>query len=188
MKTLEFLNVYNSPFVIPKPRVYIGKIALGTPIFYPRKWKPLTKKEAQESASKKFKKLVDAGKEPTLLMYQEFRDSALRSKRAVPKKIGFDLVGLGWKTKWDEYRFEWAPILSFVFFKWQIALYLKVPDLNHYWEAWLYYHYETDKTLSKKERIEKTKKEFSLTYTVSYGTGIQESINYYDTILKKKYK
>src|SRR5690349_21002029 len=49
---------------------------------------------------------------------------------AVPKKIGFDFVGLGWKTKYDSYRFEWAPVWSFVFIKWQIALIFVAPEAN----------------------------------------------------------
>ena len=33
-----FLRVYNSPFKPLKLNFYCGKIALGTPYFYPRKW------------------------------------------------------------------------------------------------------------------------------------------------------
>lgn len=109
--------------------------------------------------------------------------------KAVPKKIGFDFVGLGWKTKWDEtdYRFEWGPVWSFVFFKWQIAITFKVPDLGQYWEGWLFYERNTDKTKTKKERIEQCKEEFPLIYTVSRGTGDRERIDYYYRILKTKY-
>ena len=110
-------------------------------------------------------------------------------KTPVPKKIGFDFVGLGWKTKWDDtdYRFEWGPIWSFVFFKWQLAITFQVPDLDEYWTAWLFYERNTDKTKSKKERIEQCKKEFPLTYTTSYGDGKKETVDYYNKILRKKY-
>ena len=82
MKKFTFLRVLFSPFKPFKLNWYCGRIAIGTPYFYPRRW--------------------------------------VKGK-PVPKKIGFDSVRLGWKTKWrdDDYRFEWAPIWSFVFFKWQ---------------------------------------------------------------------
>ena len=102
--------------------------------------------------------------------------------------VNFDFVGLGWKTKWsdNDYRFEWPPIWSFVFFKWQIAVSFEAPEEHHYWEAWLYYEYVTDKTKSKRERIEQCKKEFPLTYKV-YSQGKEEVVDYYPQILKSKY-
>ena len=38
MKTFEFLKVVNSPFKRPKLKWHVGKIAIGTPYFYPRRW------------------------------------------------------------------------------------------------------------------------------------------------------
>ena len=156
MKSLTFLKTFNSPFKRLKLKWYCGKIAIGTPYFFPRKW-------------------ITNPKKPNY-------------KMAIPKKIGFDFVSLGWKTKWTDtdYRFEWAPLLSFVFFGYQIAVKVIAPEQTHYWEAWLYYERNTDKTKSKKERIEQCKKEFSLTYK-SYSQKIESIVNYYDTILKAKY-
>jgi hypothetical protein len=121
--------------------------------------------------------------------YHQLYESNLRSRHAVPKKIGFDFVDLGWKIKWTDtdYRFEWSPLISFVFLKWQIAVMIIPEEQNHYWEAWLYYENDTDKSKSKKERIEQCKKEFSLTYTVSDGKS-KKTVDYYDKILKLKYK
>lgn len=107
-------------------------------------------------------------------------------RHSVEKTIGFDFVGLGWKTKWDTYRHEWSPIWSFVFFKWQIAIIFLPPHQEHYWECWLYYVYDTDKTKSKKERIEQCKKENPCVWIVS-NKGKQERIDYYPLILKSKY-
>jgi len=109
-----------------------------------------------------------------------------KTNQFVTKKVGFDFVSLGWKTKWDTYRFEWAPRLSFVFFGYQIAVTVVAPDEHHYWEAWLYYERETDKTKSKKERIEQCIKEFPMIYTV-WKNGEEGMIDYYNTILKPKY-
>ena len=60
------------------------------------------------------------------------------------------------------------------------------PEYNHYWEAWLYYERDTDKTKSKKERIEQCRKEFSLDY-ITTTNGVSEEIDYYTLILKPKY-
>ena len=39
LKQFIFLKALNSPFKPIIPRFYIGKIAIGTPYFYPRIWK-----------------------------------------------------------------------------------------------------------------------------------------------------
>ena len=156
MKRFEYLKVFNSPFKRPKLKWYFGKIAIGTPYFYPRK----TVKDPDKPGWLKF----------------------------VPKKIGFDFVGLGYKIKWSstDYRFEWAPLISFVFFKWQIAVIVTAPEQHHYWEAWLFYNRDTKGT--PKERIEQCKEEFSLTYISHKKDGTKNVIDYYDLILKDKYK
>ena len=156
MNKFTFLKAFNSPFKRPKLNLYIGKIAIGTPYFFPRKW-------------------ITNPKKPNYEM-------------AIPKKIGFDFVGLGWKLKWDDtdYRFEWSPVWSFVFFKWQIAITFNVPQEHHYWEAWLYYQKNTDETKSKLERIQQCMKEFSLVCTV-YSKGDKQIIDYYTKVLKTKY-
>ena len=151
----EFISYFNTPFVRPKIKFYIGKIAIGTPYFYPRK----------------------TIKDPDKPGYLKF----------VPKKIGFDIVKLGWKTKFGYYRFEWSPIISFVLFKWQIALTISAPDQDHYWESWLYYQYKTDKGKSKLERAIQCQKEYPQNWT-STKNGVETKINFYDFILKKKYR
>lgn len=156
-KKFEFLKIYNSPFKTIIPKFYLGKIAIGTPYFFPRRW-------------------VNNKENPGYL-------------KNVPKKIGFDFVGLGWKTKWEynDYRFEWNPIWSFVFFKWQIALiFAPKEDENHYWECWLAYLKDTDKTKSTKERIEQAKKDFPCIWS-SYKDGVKTTICYWDKVLKKKW-
>ena len=156
MKKIEFISAFFSPFQRPKLRFYLGKVAIGTPYFFPRK----------------------TVKDPDKPGYLKF----------VTKKIGFDLVGLGWKTKWTDtdYRFEWSPLLSFVFFKWQIAITFIAPEMHHYWECWLYYTRNTDKTKSKKERIYQTQKDFPQRYT-QWINGEKSEIDYYPIILKKRY-
>lgn len=154
MNKFEFLKIYNSPFKKPKIKFYFGKIALGTPIFFPRKW-VLNKNS--------------------------------RSKKAIDKKIGFDICGLGFKTKWepDDYRFEWNPIWSFVFFGYQLAMYFTFDKCApyHYWECWLYYHFETKGRT--KDRVKQAKKGFPCVWTQN-RQGKKKKICYWDLILKNK--
>jgi hypothetical protein len=154
MKKFQFLKAFCSPFKAPKIKFYIGKLAIGTPYFFPRKWVPNPEKPGYEMA--------------------------------VPKKIGFDVVDLGWKTKFGDYRFEWSPLISFVLFKWQIAIIFKAPHEDQYWESWLYYELDTDKSLSKTERIEQCKRDYPQIWTRHSKEG-SETIDYYDLILRKKY-
>ena len=155
IKDFDFLRAYNSPFKAPRLKWYCGKIALGTPYFFPRKWI----------------------KNPDKSGYL----------KAIPKKIGFDFVPLGWKTKWDSYRFEWSPMISFVFFKWQIAVTFVAPHADHYWESWLYYTRETDKSDNISNRLAQCKKEAPQTWTSHNSDGTKETIDYYKLILKKKW-
>ena len=157
MRKLFFLKILFSPFKRFSLKFYAGKLRVGVPYFFPRVWK---------------KSKTDS-----------------KTKIAVPKIIGFDLCGLGWKTKWadTDYRFEWNPVLSFVFFKWQLAVTVTVDNPDEYWTAFLYYQYNTDKSKSKSERIKQCKEEFPLMHTV-WSDGENKIVNYYETILKTKYK
>ena len=151
----EFISYFNTPFVTPKIKFYIGKVAIGTPYFTPRR----------------------SVKDPTNPTRLKFVD----------KKIGFDICRLGWKTKWSQFRFEWSPIISFVFFRWQIAITISAPEQDQYWESWLYYQYETDKTKSKLERAIQCQKEYPQVWKLS-KKGVETKVDYYDLILKKKYR
>lgn len=71
--------------------------------------------------------------------------------KPVPRRIGFDFVGLGWKDKWDSPRHEWNPVWSFVFFKWQIAIIFNLDTYS--WESYLTYKYYC----KKKDVLERLK-------------------------------
>lgn len=157
MNRFTYIKALWSPFKPFKLKWYVGKTAVGVPYFFPRKW------------------VLNPEKPGSL--------------KAIPRKVGFDYCDLGWKTKWEatDYRFEWSPVLSFVFFGYQIAVTVIAPYENEYWEAWLYYERNTDKTKSKQERIEQCIKEFPQIYK-QYSNEGEKTINYYDYILKDKYK
>jgi len=193
IKDFDFLKVYNSPFRNPKLRLYIGKVAIGTPYFFPRKWVKATPERATKAALQEIDDVIkynerSSGYKRTVKSFDDLFNEKMRYNYAEPKKIGFDFVSLGWKTKWTDtdYRFEWSPIWSFVFFKWQIAITFIAPERDHYWECWLCYTRNTDKTKSINERIEQARKEFPCNWT-STKDGVEEKICYWDLILKPKY-
>jgi len=109
--------------------------------------------------------------------------------RAVPLRVGFSYCGLGYKTKWSntDYRYEYGPVFSFVFFGYQLAIMIGNKNPDEYWTAWLYYENWTDKKRSKRERILQCMTEFPKTCTIYYADGKKETINYYQFILKRKY-
>ena len=92
---LYFIRSLNSPFKPFSIKVYFGKTRVGTPYFLPRRWVKYTKKDRELAAARAIqdKKLVSK-------TFSEWFDHYAGYTRAIPKKIGFDFVGLGWKTKW----------------------------------------------------------------------------------------
>lgn len=194
MNNLSFLKALCSPFKPFRLQWYIGKIAIGTPHFLPRKWVKATPKLIHNAVLKHIEREESYNKinpkDPRKIKpYDELYEEKSKYLYTAPKKIGFDFVGLGWKTKWTDtdYRFEWSPVWSFVFFKWQIAVIAVAPELHQYWEAWLYYENNTDKSLSKEERIKQCIEGFPLLYTVYLADKEPESVNYYYKVLKKRY-
>jgi hypothetical protein len=103
------------------------------------------------------------------------------------KYFGFDYNSLGWKRKFSDIRFEWSPSYSIILFGYQFNITI-VPNINtdidHYWEAWIVYNYETDKNLSQKERLIKTFQKYSCTWS-SYSNNDVVSTDNYLYILKK---
>ena len=184
LERFRWLKVLNSPFKPFKVSFYIGKTQVGVPFFYPRKWVKFGEEDIKRAmADHRSKKgLVQVSDKQLYDMYKNYN-------KAVPLKVGFSYCSLGWKTKWSsaDFRHEWNPVLSFVFFGYQIALTFYSPYHSHYWEPWLYYEYETDKTKSKRERIEQCIKEAPQTWTTSRYDEEPVTTDYYTKILKSKY-
>jgi len=190
---LEYLNTYTSPFKPINPKWYFGKVAIGTPYFLPRKWVKATPRLINKAVldyikrEERYNKLNPSSAR-IIKPYDEVYQEKSTYSFPVPKKIGFDFVRLGWKSKWrdTDYRFEWNPGISFVFFKWQINVTFMPKNDYHYWECWLYYTRNTDKTKTVRERLIQARKEFERKFT-RYTNG--EKINYdgWDLILKDKW-
>ena len=185
IRQFDFLRTYRSPFKPLKLRWYFGKTAIGLPYFLPRTWVKYTRQEAIVAATKKLNKLNE-NEHTKKIGFEKLYADYCNTMKPVPKKIGFDFVPLGWKTKWTDtdYRFEWSPVWSFVFFGYQIAVTFEAPEMDNYWECWLCYTRNTDKTKSVEERLAQARKEFPCVWTTNrYGVG--EEVCYWDLILKE---
>lgn len=191
LKSFEWMKVYFSPFKPIIPKLYIGKTAIGAPIFYPRVWVKATPERAHKATEDYIKREENYNKmnpnyARTIKPYEKIFEEKMKCSFSEPKIIGFDFVDLGWKTKWDDYRHEWNPMWSFVFFGYQIALIFRPENDIHYWECWLYYSRETDKLKSRKERIKQARENYSCQWK-TYTDGAEEKVCYWDLILKDKY-
>jgi hypothetical protein len=184
LQSLRWVKALWSPFKPFKIGFYAGKLAIGTPYFFPRKWVKYTDADAIKASveHKANKNKVQVSDEQLFEMYKKYN-------KAVPLKVGFDWCSLGYKTKWSDtdFRFEWNPVFTFVFFGYQLALTVYSPYHDHYWTSWLYYEYATDKTKSKRERIEQCRKELNQTWTSHRHDEEPVTIDYYTKILKSKY-
>ena len=192
-KDFEWMKVYFSPFKPIIPRFYLGKTKIGTPVFLPRKWVKATPERAHKAvldyiAREESYNKMNPDYVRKIRPYDEVFKEKMRYSYAVDRKVGFDFVGLRWKTKWTstDFRHEWNPMWSFVCFGYQIAL-MFIPENDcHFWECYLYYTYATDKNKTVKERIEQARKDFPNIWN-TYSNGETTKINYWQLVLKDKY-
>lgn len=182
MRKSLLLRAYFSPFKRPKMHWYFGKTAVHTPAFLPRRWVLNTAEDAIVSATKHLNN-------PNLikLPFSELYEKYKKYQKAVPKRIGFDFIDVGWKTKYGSYRHEYNAVWSFVFFGYQVAVQFIPENDTQYWESFLAFTYETDEKLSWKERIEDCKERFPCVWS-SYSGDERVTTDYWTKILKKKYE
>lgn len=187
----KFLKVLNSPFKRLRLKWYFGKIQHGTPYFLPRKWVKWSKDDCIKAIKEKQAIFDKVGKLNPYTI-----DSFKNIRKPVPiKYFGFQFTTLGWKTKWNDYRFEWSPSLSIVIFGKQLFISIlpniekykrfnqDVMKIDCYWESWLHWEYNTDKTKSKEERF----KELVSKHSNTWGSEKNGWTDYYYHILNKKY-
>lgn len=180
-----FLRAYFSPFKQPKVKFYFGEVKVGVPYFLPRKWVKLSKEEVYQMALEKYNNSYDKQ-----LTVEDWCHTYRNRLKAVPVRFGFSFCGLGYKYKWEEIRFEWSPILSFVCFGKQFCLLFLASDKNcdsQYWESWLYYYLHTNKKETIEERLKQCFKEAPCTWSRTGDDGEKIVTNYYEHILKDKY-
>lgn len=190
----RFLKVLNSPFIGLKLKWYFGEIEHGTPYFLPRKWVKCNREDAKEAWYK-----LDMNSRIAYSKNPGGRESWIKdhikhyTKAVQIKYFGWHFTTLGWKTKWDEFRFEWNPSLSIVLFGKQLFISI-IPNATEdvmitdtYWEAWLNYEYRTDRTKSQVERLKELQDKHSCTWSSGSGDNVILT-DYYTMILKEKYR
>ena len=198
IQDFRWIKALFSPFTPFKVKWYAGKTVIGTPYFLPRKLVKATPALATLAAVKEIKRATDWNKaNPTstfqhkVKSFEEAYAEQMKNRHFVPLKVGFSMCGLGWKTKWTstDFRHEWNPTFSFVFFGYQIAMTVYHPHQSHYWEPWLCYEYASDKKQSKHERIAFCRRECPQTWRQLGKDGKDDIVtDYWDLILKPKYR
>ena len=187
---LRFLKVLNSPFKGLFLTFYFGEIAKGTPYFLPRKWIELTQKECEEALAE------DIERCSPIYMKDKTWEHYKRYTKPVPiKYFHWHFTTLGWKTKWESYRFEWSPSLSIVIFGKQLFITI-LPNMRKdimfnkefikmdcYWESWLHWEYDTNKSLPLEERL----RELISKHSNGWGSPKEGYTDYYLYILKEKH-
>lgn len=192
----RWIKALFSPFTPFKIGWYIGKTQVGTPYFLPRKWVKATPELATKAALEEIKRGENWNKanpnstfQHKVRPFDEVYNEKMKCEFPVPLKVGFSSCGVGWKTKWDQYdiRHEWDPVISFVFFGYQIAMTVYHKHSSHYWESWLCYEYMSDKTKSKQERIKFCRRKCPQTWVRHDHDGNKITTDYWNLILKSKY-
>jgi len=195
LRDFKWVKALFSPFKPFTVKFYLGKIEIGVPYFLPRKWVKATHKLATEATLKQIKdnerfNVLNPQYPMHIKSFEELYAEKMRCSYPIPLKIGFNYCSLGWKTKFDDIRFEYAPVFSFVFFGYQLAMMIgtgKQDWISNYWEAWICYEYYSDKTQTKKERIAFCKERCPQTWVRYHKDKTKTTTDYYELILKKKY-
>ena len=189
----EIFSIYNSPFVRPVFKFYFGKIQHGTPYFLPRKWVKMNKQDCIEALERDLARAEKNGwkfsEERTWQFYKNYN----YKKPVRIKYFGVNFTSLGWKTKYEDIRFEWTPSLSIVLFGKQLMIWMGPPTsikdtVDSYWEAYLWYLYKTDKTEAMVSRLITVFDHYCCSWTRHHvSEGVVEKGDDYYSILKPKW-
>jgi len=146
MKIRELLKEIKGVFKLPKKRYYFGKLAFGTPYFYPRNFlstiirvRKLKLRGEEERVNYKEKYPYSRNTDDI-----KFSNSPMvrRNKEWIKKifgnyyliQIGYPImihtVELGYKWKYDSIRYEWSPQFHILFFGLQFCIFWKAPNVN----------------------------------------------------------
>ena len=159
------MKLKNSPFKMPKLKVYIGKIKFYTPYFEPRgfhrsliSFRRLKVRSEEEYSEYVSKYPHHAGSikaiYSNLPMVRRNKSKIFLNRFYITwgSPIKFEKVHLGYKDKWDSPRFEWSPSCQFWFFKWQIVFHYEVENPDKFWEMYLWWKYYSDCDIEKAEK------------------------------------
>lgn len=153
-------------FKPPVKKYYLGRLAYGTPFFWPRnfcntifKIRKL-KLTPQEELDKLPNDLLRKAKKfSNLPLARRSKDWIIRlGKSYYWIQIGWPIkivnLELGWKDKFDSPRYEWGPSFMIFFFYWQFVIYWTTPiesdwHSDNYYEQILWYLFYADKDIEK---------------------------------------
>lgn len=103
--------------------------------------------------------------------------------KPVPVKwLWIDIVGLGWKDKFNSPRHEWNPMISIVFLGLQFTATFYLED-SRCWESYLAYEHYTPETFNKYEKLMTIVEEHPNIW-VSYEMGVKTKTDYLKASLK----
>lgn len=167
MKLSLLLKEIKGTFKPPVKKYYLGKLAHGTPYFWPMNYCPtiitfrkLEEKtqEEKENYNKQYPwlKIGDYHKFKNLPMVRRAKDWIFKLFGSyywvqIGWPISIRTNELGWKDKFNSPRFEWTPAFYIFFFKWQFVIHWVAPDGNNdrYYEMILNYIHYCDKDIEK---------------------------------------
>lgn len=161
-----------SIFKLPELKWYLGKLAFGTPYFYPINFNPTIisirrlKRRSQEDHDKLMVERPWCPSEDVrysnVPMVRRTWDTVFTIfNRDYFMSIGWPImikdVKFGWKDKYDTPRFEFAPSFQIYFFKWQFVLYLAAPKDktdygDSYWEHVLWFYKYQNMNIKKAKK------------------------------------
>lgn len=169
MKIKELKKEIKGVFKLPKKKYYLGKIAYGTPYFYPwnfhstiisfRKLKLKSEEEKNKYAERyPHLKNEDTAKFSNLPMARRRKEWIKRIFGnyyliQIGWPISISTIELGWKYKFDSIRYEWYPSFQIYFFIWQFVISWRSPDGNddRYYEQILHYLKKDNKDIKVAE-------------------------------------
>lgn len=152
------LNLLNSPLKLPKLKFYFGKISVGTPYFYPRRWIK-TKNGHTPKTCKYFK--IDI------------------------VNLGYKTK---WSSSDYRFEWGPLLSIVILNKQFCVFLYSPTPDnlISTYWETYLLYKNHTNKNNNIKQRTRELVENYPCKIT-SWKDGNKETIYPYKHILKEKY-
>lgn len=107
----------------------------------------------------------------------------LKFKQAKWFKV--DIVGLGWKDKWESPRTEWSPHWSLVILNRQLFISFVLDE--RIWETYLIYkHYLSDNNTSTYDKLKETR-EKNPNVWISHRDGVEVKSDYFLKSLKHKW-
>ena len=171
MKIRELKKEIWGVFKPPVKRYYLGKLAFGTPYFYPWNFEKyilhvrILKRKSDEEYKNYCERFPHLKNQHAQAIYSNL-PMVRRTKDWIFRLFGKDILlqigwpimmkwnSLGWKDKYGSPRFEWSPAFYIFFFKWQFCIWWASPDGNNdkYYEQILWWMNYCDKDLHKAEK------------------------------------